>query len=100
MMINPVGNNVNLLSDGSNRLNRNEEVSYKSFADLIKEKIGDVNHLQVEADKIARDFALGKVDDIHDVTIATEKAQLALKLTLAIQSKVVSAYKEIMRMQI
>lgn len=59
-----------------------------------------MNHLQVEADKIARDFALGKVDDIHDVTIATEKAQLALKLTLAIQSKVVSAYKEIMRMQI
>lgn len=69
------------------------------FADLLRQAIQDVNQTQKVADQITEDFALGKVNNVHDVTIATEHAQLALELTIAVRNKVVEAYKEIMRMQ-
>ena len=71
-----------------------------SFVELLKKGIDEVNQKQLESDQVTRDFALGKIDNIHQVTIAAEEASLALNLTTAIQNKVVDAYKEIMRMQI
>ena len=40
------------------------------------------------------------MDNLHDITIAAEKANIALQLTLSIRNKIVEAYKEIMRIQI
>jgi flagellar hook-basal body complex protein FliE len=98
-MINPIKNNLNLLVHETSKDNK-ANIDSTSFIDLLKESIKKTNQLQQEANQITRDFALGKIDDVHQVTIATEKAQLALNLTISIQNKVVEAYKEIMRMQI
>lgn len=70
-----------------------------SFARVLKDALDKVNETQLEAQKLARDFTLGKVENIHTVTIAAQKAELALDLTLAIRNKVIEAYKELMRMQ-
>lgn len=70
-----------------------------SFINFLKDALEEVNESQLEAQKLARDFALGKIDNIHTVTIAAQKAELALDLTLAIRNKVIEAYKELMRMQ-
>lgn len=56
--------------------------------------------MKINADQITEDFVLGRTDSIHQVMIATEKAKLALDLTVAIQNKIISAYNDIMRMQI
>ncbi len=77
--------------------NNNNNVS---FSDLLQENLHKVNDLSKHADNLTADFALGKTDNIHQVTIATEKAQLALDLTTAIQNKVMDAYEEIMRIQV
>jgi flagellar hook-basal body complex protein FliE len=69
------------------------------FADLLRQAVQDVNQTQKTADQLTEDFAIGKVNNVHEVTIATEQAQLALDLTIAVRNKVVDAYKEIMRMQ-
>jgi len=98
-MINPIKNNLNLLVHETSKDNK-ANIDNTSFIDLLKESINKTNQLQQEANQITRDFALGKIDDVHQVTIATEKAQLALNLTISIQNKVVEAYKEIMRLQI
>ncbi len=45
-------------------------------------------------------FALGESDSTHDLTIALEKANVALQYTVAIRDKVLEAYKELMQMQI
>jgi len=96
-MIKPITNNINLSDHLQLKVDNKEGLS---FTELLKESVLRVNQMQEDADKITRDFALGKIDNIHQVTIATEKAQLALNLTLAIQNKVVNAYKEVMRMQL
>lgn len=100
-MIKSVGlsNDLQLL----NSHNKGTEVDRSQqlpFADLLKKKILEVNELKIDADKVTQDFVLGNFDNIHQVTIATEKARIALDLSTAIQNKVIDAYKEIMRMQV
>ena len=70
------------------------------FSQILKENINKVNNLQKNADKLTEDFALGKTDNIHQVTVATEKARLALDLTTSLQGRVLDAYEEIMRIQV
>ncbi|MCK4257433.1 MAG: flagellar hook-basal body complex protein FliE [Halanaerobiales bacterium] len=86
----------NIAITGSEKVNKNTGTG---FADLLKQAVQEVNNSQINADVIAEKFAIGEIDNIHQVTIATEQAKLAMDLTLAIRNKVVDAYKEIMRLQ-
>ncbi len=70
------------------------------FSSLLKDALNKVNTLQLQSDEYKQLLATGDVDNLHDVTIAAEKASIALQLTLAIRNKVVEAYQEIMRMQV
>lgn len=98
-MINPIQNQLQLLN--LNQPNQSK-VNQKSlnFKDLLKQNINKVNDMQLESNQITEDFALGKTDNIHQVMIAGEKAETSMKLTMAVQNKVIDAYKEIMRLQV
>ncbi|HOB15954.1 MAG TPA: flagellar hook-basal body complex protein FliE [Defluviitoga sp.] len=77
-----------------------QETKKLDFSEMLKEAIEEVNSLQKNADKVAADYASGKITDIHQVMISAEKASLSLKLTAEVTNRIVEAYKEIMRMQI
>jgi flagellar hook-basal body complex protein FliE len=70
------------------------------FGKLLSEALDSVNHLQKDAEKASINLAAGKIQDISQVTIATEKATVALQLTMQVRNKVIDAYQEIMRMQV
>lgn len=70
------------------------------FSDYLNQALNSTNDLLVNAEKLADDFAAGKTDNIHDVTLAAEKADIALQFTMQVRSKILDAYNEIMRMQI
>lgn len=70
------------------------------FADYFRQALDSTNNLLIDADKIADDFAAGKTDNIHQVVLAAEKANIALQFTMQIRNKIMDAYSEIMRMQI
>lgn len=80
--------------------NSNAEDSDIAFGDYLKSAVNKVNDLQIEAQEYKKLLATGDVDNLHSVMIAAEKANIALQLTMSIRSKVVDAYREIMRMQI
>ena len=44
-------------------------------------------------------YALGLMDNTHDLQIAQQKANLAIQYTVAIRNQVLDAYKEIMNLQ-
>ncbi len=71
-----------------------------SFGKFLTEALNQVNELQAQAEQAGVDLAAGKSTDIHNVMIATEKANLAVELTVQVRNKVIDAYQEIMRMQI
>lgn len=70
------------------------------FSDYLKQALNNTNDLLIESDRLADDFAAGRTDNIHQVTLAAEKADIALQFTMQIRSKILDAYSEIMRMQI
>lgn len=72
----------------------------KSFSDTLSEAIGNVNELHKVSDKKAEMLATGKTDDVADVMIAAEKADIALKVMVQVRNKVIDAYNEIMKMQV
>jgi len=83
-----------------NQLQNDQSAKGKSFSQLLQNSLQQVNNFQQQAGKASRDLALGKTDSIHQVMIANRKAETSLNLATEIQSKVVSSYKEIMRMQV
>jgi flagellar hook-basal body complex protein FliE len=72
----------------------------KSFADTLKESMNEVNRLQQVADVKTQQLATGKTDNIPDVMIAVEKADIAMKLMVQVRNKIINAYNEIMKMQV
>lgn len=74
--------------------------SQKSFATTLNEAIQNVNELHKVSDKKAQMLATGKTDDIADVMIAAEKADIALRVMTQVRNKVIDAYQEIMKMQV
>lgn len=70
------------------------------FNGLFQEALQQVSKQQLEAEKAVEELVSGKIEDLHQVMIATEKARLSLQLTVQVTNKVVEAYKEITRMQI
>ncbi len=71
-----------------------------TFGQLLSNALGDVNKLQLDANQSSADLAAGKLQDVSEAVIATEKASIALQLTMQVRSKVIDAYQEIMRMQV
>ena len=71
----------------------------RSFQDILKESIDQVNNLQKEADFMVEKFFKGEAKE-EEVTIAAKKAQLAFEALMQIRNKLVDAFEEIQRMRI
>ena len=95
--ITPLAPIVNASLDKVNEKDNGQGVS---FGDFLNKALDQVNNLQNESNLAEEKLATGESDDIAQVMIASEKANLALQLTVQIRTKVLDAYQEIMRMQV
>lgn len=71
-----------------------------NFAKGLNQALDNLNKVQNEADDMVTRMIAGQVDDIHQVVLAVEKANLSLQLAVQVRNKVVEAYQEIMHMQV
>lgn len=69
-----------------------------SFADTLKDAIGQVNRLQSEADSSIEKLVTGEQPDVHGTMIALEKADLSFRMMMEVRNKLLDAYQEVMRM--
>ena len=69
---------------------------FNAAVDMYKE----ADSLQKAAEASEMSFALGYTDSIHDVAVAQQKANISLQYTVKITNTVISAYKELMNMQL
>lgn len=79
---------------------KNVEEPAQSFGEMLKDALKKTNELQLESDKLNAALAAGRVEDISQVVVAAQKADIAIQLTLQLRNRAVSAYQEIMRMQV
>lgn len=74
--------------------------SEASFADVMSDALASFKESGAESDQATLDLLTGSTQDLSSAMIATEKAEIALNLTVAIRNKAMDAYKEIMNMQV
>lgn len=77
-----------------------EHETKQTFVDLLSDSINKVNSLQNDANKAVEQLVTGKSKNIHETLLAVEQAEIAFKMMNQVRSKVIDAYKEIMRMQV
>ncbi|HZX71012.1 MAG TPA: flagellar hook-basal body complex protein FliE [Rhodanobacter sp.] len=71
------------------------------FSTLLKQSISEVGRSQLEAGRMAASFERGDPGaDLGRTMVAVQKADLSLRTAVAVQSKLVDAYKDIMNMSI
>ncbi len=71
-----------------------------TFKEVVKDFLGDTNRAQLMADSMITKVVSGEVNDVHTVMVAVTKAETSLRLMLEIRNRLMSAYQEIMRMQV
>jgi flagellar hook-basal body complex protein FliE len=68
-----------------------------SFEAIINEALGKVSQVQDDMEKAVKELAAG---DITAAIIAAEKAEMTFQLMVEVRNKLISAYEEVMRMQV
>ena len=71
-----------------------------NFKEMLKEQIDQVNRLQQDAKEAVEDLAAGRRDDVESVIIATQKADTAFRMLLAVRNKMMDAYQEIKELRV
>lgn len=69
------------------------------FSSALTEAIQGADQTQKTAESSIQDFLQGK-GELHNVALATQRAEMTFDLGLQIRNKVVSAYQEVMKMQL
>lgn len=72
--------------------------SEQSFGDVINDAIDKLNNLSNRSATMSKQFAAGENVELHDVMVASQEADVAMRLTLQLRNKVMEAYREVMRM--
>src|SRR5258708_7102913 len=69
------------------------------FRSVLSDAIGRVEQFQQNSQNAIGKFLSGEDQEVHKVALATQQADMAFNLFLQVRNKVVSAYQEVMRMQ-
>ncbi|HAM25365.1 MAG TPA: flagellar hook-basal body complex protein FliE [Microbacteriaceae bacterium] len=73
--------------------------SASGFATELSSAVDGLQQQQSISNDLAIKAVTGNLDDIHNATIASTRAQVTLELVAAVRNKGVDAFNEIMRMQ-
>jgi flagellar hook-basal body complex protein FliE len=76
------------------------EQSGPSFSEVLGDAIQQVNTLQAQAGEEVQKAMTGEITDIHTAMIAVQKADVSFQMMMQVRNKLVSAYQEIMKMQV
>ena len=72
-----------------------------NFADALKNSLDQVSTSQAQASELSKSFSMGDESvSLSDVMISMQKASINFQATVQVRNKLVSAYHEIMNMQV
>lgn len=89
-----------LHNTGEAPLKRTSDDVSGSFADMLNSAVAKTNDLQVDAEGLMKKMVIEPESvDIHQVMVATQKAEIALGLTKAVRDGALNAYRELMNLR-
>lgn len=87
-------------SIGSAASGNSDNDLFSTLLDSAIHNISETNSYLSDAENEKLRFAMGEVDNTHDLTIALQKASTALQYTIAIRDKMIEAYNKITQIQV
>ncbi|MBI5938126.1 MAG: flagellar hook-basal body complex protein FliE [Betaproteobacteria bacterium] len=73
----------------------------QDFGALLKAALDQVNTAQQDAKQLGQQFELGDPNaNLQDVVLSLQKASVSFQTMVQVRNKLVSAYQEIMNMQV
>jgi flagellar hook-basal body complex protein FliE len=75
------------------------ETKGEGFGSVLKSAVQSVDQYQQDANQAIQQFLQGN-GELHNVALARQRAEMAFDLGLQIRNKIVSAYQEVMKMQL
>jgi len=89
----------NHITDFSKKIVNNDSPA-ESFSKMFAEALNTTNNLELDANDIANQMAINPDSvNIHDVQIASEKAEMGILLTKGIIDRVIRSYRELMNLR-
>ncbi len=73
--------------------------SSSSFSQRVRDALQETNRLLVDADRAAQGVANGTTDGVEAV-LALSRAEVALRHVVAMSSRALEAYREVLRLQL
>ena len=70
-----------------------------AFQNVLEGTIKQLESMHDDASSAVQKFLTGENEELHTTVLAVQKAEVAFDLGLQVRNKVISAYQEIMRMQ-
>ena len=71
------------------------------FAQVLQNSIAQVNQTQQQAEGMSANFAAGDGNaNLHEVMIALQKANVSFQEMVQVRNKLVTAYHDVMNMQV
>ncbi len=70
------------------------------FATVFKAGVQALNDKQVQANTLTEQLAAGEDVELHDVMIASQEADIALRMATQLRNQALEAYREITRMPV
>ncbi|MBI3679613.1 MAG: flagellar hook-basal body complex protein FliE [Acidobacteria bacterium] len=69
------------------------------FGSIFEQAMARVERYQKDSQQQIDRFLRGEDQEVHELVLAAQRAELSLELFLQVRNKVVQAYQEVMRMQ-
>jgi flagellar hook-basal body complex protein FliE len=70
------------------------------FQSIFEQSVASVHSNQMAAQQSVDRFLSGEGEELHQVALAAQKAELSFEMFMQVRNKVVQAYQDVMRMQI
>lgn len=70
-----------------------------SFQSVLSDAIGRVDQFQQNSQNAIGKYLSAEDEEVHKAALATQNAETSFDLFLQVRNKVISAYQEVMRMQ-
>ncbi len=84
----------------TNAVNVNADRGFDDVLHTAIDNLNTTNNYLSDAENEEIKWALGETENTHDLSVALQKASIALQYTVAIRDRLLDAYKELMQMQI
>ncbi|UJP05952.1 MAG: flagellar hook-basal body complex protein FliE [Nitrosomonas sp.] len=89
------------LASGTQKITPTNETPSVDFSEKLKSAIDQINQTQQASDRLSEQFVSDQPGvDLHEVMISLQKANISFQSMVQVRNKLVTAYQEIMNMQV